>query len=193
MSDLTYPTLQEVIKYFPNASHVYVTSTTGGTHSATSYHYKGEAIDVGSASQQYKDELAAWLYNFSSYITELIHTKAGDTGGWYVKNGNRVPHGYYGATIDLAHINHVHLAVATTSAANALLAAVKGSPPAPTGLLSSLSDIDQATLAWRIESITAGRQTSAGNITGEANQLIRLVDALQAEADQVKAKTDHLP
>lgn len=128
----TYPILRKVITHFPSASHVYITSTTGGTHATTSFHYRGEAVDVGSASQSYKDQLAAWLYKYSSHITELIHTNASDSGGWYVKYGSRKPHGFYGSTTDRAHINHVHLAVATIAQANALLAAVSSSTPTPT-------------------------------------------------------------
>lgn len=125
MSDRTYPILAEVIKYFPNHSHIYITATTGGTHATTSYHYRAEAIDVGSASQVYKDQLAAWLYKYSSHITELIHTKSSNRAGWYVKNGVRRGKGYYGGTLERAHINHVHLAVKTAAQARALLAAVR--------------------------------------------------------------------
>lgn len=127
MADRTFPILEQVIKYFPSASHIYVTSTTGGTHSSTSLHYLGEAIDVSSASQYYKDELAKWLYRYSSHISELIHTNASNTAGWYVKNNVKVKKGFYGATLERNHINHVHLGVRTISQANALLAAAKGS------------------------------------------------------------------
>lgn len=133
MPDRTYPILIQVIKYFPNHSHVYITSTTGGQHAPGSLHYLEEAIDVGSGSQVYKDQLASWLYQFSNHITELIHTKQGGNAGWYVKNGIKRPFGYYGATIDRNHINHVHLGVRTLSQANALLAAAKAhaKPAAP--------------------------------------------------------------
>lgn len=118
----TYPILEQIISYFPNRSHVYVTSTTGGTHATHSYHYRGEAIDVGSASQVYKDQLAAWLYPHYGYITELIHSKSGNHTGWYVKNGKKVSHAYYGSATTAAHVNHVHFAIASVASANALLA-----------------------------------------------------------------------
>lgn len=126
MAEKTFPILIEVIKYFPNHSHVYITATTGGVHAPGSYHYKGEAIDVGSGNQVYKDQLAEFLYPHYAHITELLHTKANYSGGWFVKNQVRKPFGWYGDTLQRAHINHVHLAVATLSQANALLAAVKG-------------------------------------------------------------------
>lgn len=132
MSVRTYPILEEVVKHFPNWSHMYITATTGGTHATNSYHYRGEAIDVGSGSQVYKDQLAAWLYPHYVNITELLHTKSGDSGGWYIKNYRKVAHGYYGKTLDLQHENHVHLAVATTAHANALLASVRGTNLHPT-------------------------------------------------------------
>lgn len=121
----TYPILEQILSYFPNRSHVYVTATTGGTHATNSYHYRGEAIDVGSASQTYKDQLAAWLYPYYGYITELIHSKSGNHTGWYVKNGRKVSHGYYGSTTTAAHVNHVHFAIASVSQANKMLAVVK--------------------------------------------------------------------
>lgn len=124
-SSRTWPILKKVIAYFPGHSHVYITSTTGGRHAIGSYHHKGQAADVGSASQSYKDQLAAWLYKYASHITELIHSRSGDRSGWYVKNGKKVGHGYYGKITTRAHVNHVHLAVASVSQANALLAAVK--------------------------------------------------------------------
>lgn len=121
----TWPILEQILSYFPNRSHVYVTATTGGTHATNSYHYRGEAIDVGSGSQSYKDQLAAWLYPYYGYITELIHSKAGNHTGWYVKNGRKVSHGYYGSTTTAAHVNHVHFAIASVASANKMLAVVK--------------------------------------------------------------------
>lgn len=133
MGDKTFPVLIEVVKLFPSFGHMYITATTGGAHATNSYHYRGEAIDVGSGSQVYKDQLANWIYPYYAHITELLHTKANYSGGWYIKNNVRKPFGWYGDTLQRAHINHVHLAVATLSQANALLAAVRShaKPPAP--------------------------------------------------------------
>jgi hypothetical protein len=133
VSARTYPILEQIIKYFPDHSHLYVTSVTGGKHAPDSYHYRAEAIDVGSGSQIYKDRLAAWLYPHYANITELIHSKAGDQTGWYVKKGKRVGHGYYGKTTTRAHVNHVHFAIASVAQANAVLAAVQGAGKPHTG------------------------------------------------------------
>jgi hypothetical protein len=120
----TYQILEDILEFFPDHKHVYVTSTTGGKHAKNSYHYRGEAIDVGSTSQEYKDKLAAWLYPHYGLITELIHSKAGNKTGWYVKKGKRVGHGFYGSATTAAHVNHVHFAVASVDDAKALLTAV---------------------------------------------------------------------
>lgn len=69
------------------------------------------AIDFGANSQQAKDDFAAWLLPFKSYLVELIHTNGADTDGWYVKNYTRVFKGFYGDATESAHINHVHLAM----------------------------------------------------------------------------------
>lgn len=76
--------------------------------------------------------MAEWLAPHHAHITELIHSEAGDKDGWYVKNGKRVGHGYYGKTTTLAHVNHVHFAIASVSEANALLAAVRTQAKVPT-------------------------------------------------------------
>lgn len=83
---------------------VYVTSTTGGTHSPTSYHYQGRAIDFGSddwtnaretqAQARLADEFG------DAYFTELF-----GPANWYVKDGVR-----YAGTFP-AHHDHLHLAI----------------------------------------------------------------------------------
>ena len=123
------PHTYQILEFFPDYHHVYVTSTTGGKHATNSYHYRGEAIDVGSKSQEYKDKLAAFLYPHYAHITELIHSKDGNKTGWYVKKGKRVGHGFYGSATTKAHVNHVHFAVASVADANAILAAVKADHP----------------------------------------------------------------
>ena len=135
--DHTYPTLIQIVKIHPYWDACYVTATTGGVHATTSYHYRGEAIDVGSGgstrstaglkrhhltAQVAKDDIAGYLYHMSSFISELIHSRAGDTSGWYVKNGIRVGHNYYGKATTKAHVNHVHFAIATQHQADALIA-----------------------------------------------------------------------
>lgn len=153
----TYPTIEKIATHFKYWPACYVTSTTGGQHAPGSYHYRGEAVDfgcgLGNASQQaalhrfgktrweVMDELAAFFYAHSGHLTELVHTRPGDTSGWYVKNGHKVPHGFYGHATDVAHENHVHVAIATQTAANEVLRSVSGNtiivpPPAsqPSGM-----------------------------------------------------------
>lgn len=107
-----------IAAHYPNIHEVYVTSTTGGTHAVGSYHYRGMAVDYGAATQAAKDRLGAWLYQYSEYILELIHTKAAG-GGWYVKNGTK---GYpYSSSLKREHINHVHVAMSLEGVSGMLL------------------------------------------------------------------------
>lgn len=86
-------------------AHAYglvVTSTTGGTHSPTSWHYQGRAVDVASGSS----------YNMKRAQKALVREFGTDTflelfgpASWYVKNGDK----YQGAFPD--HGDHVHIAI----------------------------------------------------------------------------------
>ena len=99
-----------------------VSSTTGGTHAATSLHYaeatngKGRAVDL--VDRRGPSSSSDWLLAINeaivrllplSMISELIY---GGPGAFCVKNGLRVDgRVVYSSVID-AHRNHVHLAVA---------------------------------------------------------------------------------
>lgn len=89
-----------------------VTSTTGGTHAPGSYHYKGEAVDLGGSPGQMA---AAVDYIMSSglyrELAEGIHNP-----GLSVKNGQVVPPSFWGAETWAGHANHVHLAFAGAGA-----------------------------------------------------------------------------
>lgn len=130
----TYPTIILIGHLYRYYNLQYVTATIGGVHAPNSWHYKGDAVDFGSGvqnaaevkaagttGQASRDSFAAWWYQHPYYLTELVHTKEGDTGGWYVKNGIKVPHGYYGTATDVAHENHNHVAIALQEKANQLL------------------------------------------------------------------------
>jgi peptidoglycan hydrolase-like protein with peptidoglycan-binding domain len=122
MSDTTYPTIILIAKLYEHMDRNYVTSTTGGGHATNSYHYKGEAVDFGSAAQLNKDQMAAWWNEHPGYLTELIHTRATGWTGWFVKNYRRVIGLItYGPTTLRNHRNHNHVAIATSSKANHLL------------------------------------------------------------------------
>lgn len=136
MTDKTWDILELVVDLWPAAMYTYTTATTAGEHASGSYHYKGEALDTGIGTEEpsktllatyhhdrfdMMDQLAAWLYEDSGLITELLHTRTSDTGGWYVKNEKRVSGNFYGKVLMSQHINHVHLAVATRANAEKLL------------------------------------------------------------------------
>jgi len=83
---------------------VYVTSTTGGTHSATSYHYQGRAIDFGSDDYTNNSEAQAQA-RLSDKFGDGYFTELFGPADWYVKDGNRSPGTFP------AHHDHLHLAI----------------------------------------------------------------------------------
>lgn len=96
-----------------------VTSTTDGAHSATSYHYTGQAVDLASPDGPSWDSYQLLTINEAiiqviplSMILELIYAGPGNV---CVKNG-RIVEGRkaYGREVMARHHNHVHLAVVDT-------------------------------------------------------------------------------
>lgn len=86
---------------------------------ANGYHGTHNAVDFGG-SQGTQRYLAAYLYQFSAFILELIHTDPGVRGGgFYVHNGQKVPQSFYnGPDVDNprsniieGHRDHVHCAM----------------------------------------------------------------------------------
>ena len=90
------------------------------------YHGKMNAVDMVTSTVSMVT-LAAYLYQYSAYLLELIHS-GGD--GYFVKNGKRVDRNFYGDTIVAQHYNHVHCA-ATIS--GLLAASHNGSDIIPAG------------------------------------------------------------
>ena len=88
---------------FARAAGITVTSTTSGTHTPTSYHYKGRAVDVAGTADQMRRFFLAALKQFGTRIKELFY----DPMGYYIKNGAAI-RGAIGG-----HGDHVHLALAT--------------------------------------------------------------------------------
>ncbi len=82
-----------------------VTSTTGGTHAANSYHYKGQAVDLAGGNM---NAAAEWIKQSSLYraLAEGIHNP-----NLSVEGGKLVPSSYWGSETWAAHANHIHLAV----------------------------------------------------------------------------------
>lgn len=102
---LTHPPLLDAVRKALTVDGLYVTSTNGGTHSSTSWHYKDRAVDFGSSGPGEGPEIEAQrllLEVFgASYFAELFGPDP-----WYVKNGVV----YQG--VFPAHGDHLHVAVA---------------------------------------------------------------------------------
>lgn len=84
-----------------------ITSTIGGTHAHASYHYFGEAADLGG-DPAYMKQAADWIAtNLTSELTEGIHNP-----NLSVKNGKSVNPSFWGSSTWSEHVNHIHIAVA---------------------------------------------------------------------------------
>jgi hypothetical protein len=94
-----------VLGQFPGLS---VTSTTGGSHVSGSYHYLGEAVDIGG-STSVMDAAAAWIKKSGLYrqLTEGIHNPNLAVSDGHIESGA----GAYGG-VWAGHLDHIHLAVA---------------------------------------------------------------------------------
>lgn len=80
-----------------------ITSTTGGTHVAGSYHYQGRAFDASNGVNTPQEwQFANTLLNSADKIVEMFF----DPLGKYIKNGQIVPGAIGG------HSDHVHVAMA---------------------------------------------------------------------------------
>ena len=101
---LTHKPLLKALRVALEVPGLYVTSTTGGTHSATSYHYSARAVDCGSDDRYERPEKMAQqrlLDKFGAgYFAELFGPLP-----WYVKNGV-----VYQGTFP-GHDDHLHMAV----------------------------------------------------------------------------------
>jgi hypothetical protein len=102
----------------------------------TDFHNYGLATDFASgmddAGQRLMQKHAAWWYQYSDWLLELIHTTPYPTdNGYYVKRGQRVGPELYGANVVGAHLNHVHVAMSDRAAAE-LLARLNRVTPRPT-------------------------------------------------------------
>jgi TP901 family phage tail tape measure protein len=84
------------------------TSTTGGTHASGSYHYLGEAVDVGGGSRAEEFAAAEWIKKSGLFrsLVEGIHNP-----NLSVSAGKMVPPSFY-SEVWADHLTHIHLAVA---------------------------------------------------------------------------------
>ena len=101
---LTHPPLLKAARVALAVKGTYITSTTGGKHSPTSWHYKAKAFDIGSNGPGEKPEIEAQqrlLSQFGAgYFAELF-----GPDNWYVKNGVKYSGVFPG------HHDHLHVAV----------------------------------------------------------------------------------
>jgi hypothetical protein len=100
-----------VLSHFPGLS---ITSTTGGTHAANSYHYRGMAVDIGGPTDV-MNAAAAWIQQtMGGSLAEGIHNP-----NLSIKGGQNVPPSFWGDSTWAGHANHIHLAIAGALAAMA--------------------------------------------------------------------------
>lgn len=96
--------LRDAARVALSVQGTYITSTTGGVHSPTSYHYQSRAIDFGSDDWSNRKEAQAQarlVDEFGDrYFTELF-----GPANWYIKNGVRYPGTFPG------HHDHLHVAI----------------------------------------------------------------------------------
>lgn len=102
---LTYPLLLKAIRTALVAPGLYITSTTGGTHAPTSWHYSGKAFDAGSNAGDEEPEVIAQNLLLDTYGASYFAELFGPAG-WYVKNGV-----FFRGTFP-GHGDHLHVAVA---------------------------------------------------------------------------------
>jgi hypothetical protein len=96
--------VESILGKFPGLS---VTSTTGGGHAKGSYHYRGEAVDIGGAPDL-MNRAASWVgRSMGAGLTEGIHNP-----NLSIKNGANVPASFWGPAVWGEHANHIHVAVA---------------------------------------------------------------------------------
>ena len=115
-----------------NSSGITLPVISGYRAGAKGLHGTQNAIDIAGSADAMR-QVAAYLYQYSAYLLELIHTNyTVDGGGYYVKNGLKVPQSRYDApdidfpssNIIKGHVNHIHLA-ATMSGLQAASADVE--------------------------------------------------------------------
>lgn len=125
----TYPEIILVGNLYQLANEVYPGFTNTGTHVPGSWHYRngGSAVDWDDHTKSgwpHLDGMAAYFYHWSGLIVELFSTKPGTRTGHYVKNGVRRSYSWAsanGLTTVSESQNHIHVAVATVTAAQEML------------------------------------------------------------------------
>lgn len=149
----SWKTIEEIVKYCPTTLRVtddgYRDLNGPVANGNWDWHVAGCAVDFAGSAEAMRDQ-AQWWYQFSGYLLELIHTTPFNTDhGFYVKNGSKVSETYYGAAVNAAHGNHVHVA-GSDDQMNRLLAYLRtkygaivvSTPPVP------VTPLTEAQKAW---------------------------------------------
>lgn len=81
-------------------------TVSSGFRNTADYHGQGLAADLIGGGKTGMIDIARGFYGMSNRLLELIHSGG---GGFYVKNGQRVPASFYRSVI-ASHYDHVHVA-----------------------------------------------------------------------------------
>lgn len=81
-------------------------TVSSGFRNTNDYHGRGLAADLIGGGPEGMAAIARGFYGISGRLLELIHSGG---GGFFVKDGQRVPASYYRSVIS-EHYNHVHVA-----------------------------------------------------------------------------------
>ncbi|MGH3736331.1 MAG: LysM peptidoglycan-binding domain-containing protein [Micromonosporaceae bacterium] len=135
----SYDEIMQIAKFVPAKLNVTDTApwAPGGWKGRPGwdYHKAGLAVDFAVATtksgHRAMRDFARWWYRHPEFLLELIHTTPfNDDNGFYIKDGKRRGEGFYGRATNLAHLNHVHVAM-TEASARKLLAKLKANGGAP--------------------------------------------------------------
>lgn len=91
---------------------LYVTATTNGVHTPTSWHYKGKAVDMtGSWQNMVRFQIAEWTRakRFGPFSKYLYLEVFGPDNYHNIKNGRPIVLGE-GTFLENLHDSHVHIA-----------------------------------------------------------------------------------
>ena len=105
LSPLRYAPIIKAARTALTVPGLYITSTTGGTHSPTSWHYKAKAFDAGSGASDEGPEKRAQQKLLNTYGAGYFAELFGPLP-WYVKSGVVYSGVFPG------HSDHLHVAVA---------------------------------------------------------------------------------
>ena len=101
---LTFEPLLKAVRKALTVNGLYVTSTNGGTHSTTSWHYQNRAVDFGSNSSSEGPEIEAQELLLKAFGASYFKELFGPAGFW-VKEGV-----IHSGTFP-GHGDHLHVAI----------------------------------------------------------------------------------